>query len=90
MATYWEGSKRISKAQYDATRAKQAAWTGPKVVDAPTSTRQPSGKQPVPAASTPKYSLISEEEYKAAQKVPYAWTPPRLPSGKQPTYTAAR
>jgi hypothetical protein len=49
--------------------------------------RPPSGKQPVPAASTPKYSLISEEEYKAAQQVPFAWTPPKLPSGKQPVDT---
>lgn len=58
MATYWEGSKKISKAQYDKTRAKHAAWTGPKVVDTPTSTRQPSGKQPVPAAPTSPLGII--------------------------------
>ena len=57
MTTYWEGSKRISKARYDATQAKHAAWTGPKVVDAYI-VRQPSGKQPVPVASTDPLGII--------------------------------
>jgi hypothetical protein len=80
MATYWEGSKQISKAQYDATQAKHAAWTGPKVVDAPTPTRQPSGKQPVSApvdSSWSAWQKIKEGLVAAGkQPVPVASTDP--------------
>ena len=77
MATYWEGSKQISKAQYDATQAKHAAWTGPKVVDALTPTRQPSGKQPV--------SDPVDSSWSAWQKI----KEDLVAAGKQPVDTSA-
>ena len=58
MATYWQGNKKISKAEYDATQAKNTAWKAgyDRVgLDAMQPARQPSGKQPVPTltASNP-------------------------------------
>ncbi len=92
MATYWEGSKKISKTQYDAIQAKHAAWTGPKVVDAST-VRQPSGKQPSSAAPTPLImdtQKIIEDYLKSPEGIAEAEKAKLLFSGgKQPVDTSA-
>ena len=97
MGTFWTGNKQISESEYNAIQAKNAAWTGPKVVDAPTSTRQPSGKQPVPTptASNP-LGIIDvrknlDDYLKSPEGIAAAEEAKRLfsgSSGKQPDTSA--